>query len=156
MIQRVFILRKNLPALIFTSPIASILWVDRIVLNTDDPNWSQRVSGARLFNFMSVSEDDDDGGITRAQQKETRSIGLLNRNTFIRPVFDIEGGWCFRHPHLVLPDVPHTWVHSIGLTGSLKLKAKESIELSIRTNSEFLDVEAMIHDLNTERFINQN
>ncbi len=154
--QQVYTLTKEAPFLIFSASERSMLWVDRFVFNTDDPNWSRRLGGAQLFNLMTVNEDDDDGGITRSLQKATRSIGLLNRNTFIRPMFDIEGGWCFSHPPLELPDVPHTWIHSIGLTGSLKLKDKESIELTIRTNSEFLDVLGMIHDLNTERYIKQN
>lgn len=154
--QRVHTLRKSVPYLLFQASKPTALWVDRIVFNTEDPKWSQRIAGAQLNVLMSVSEDDEDGGVTRAMQLENQSIGLLNRNTFIRPVFDIKGGWEFTPRPVVVSNTPHTWVHGIMLGGGLKLQDNESIEISIRTSSEFMDVEGMIEDLNVQRFIQQN
>jgi len=147
MVERVFTLNKESPFLIFNAPFRSTLWVDRIVFNTKDPRWSSRIAGTELTVLMMVDEDDDDGGQSRSFDKQEMSIGSLNRNSFVKPVFDIVGGWGFASRDSIIPSTPHTWSHSVLISGSFELQDHESIDLSIRTTARWFDYNSMIRDL---------
>lgn len=153
---RIFTIHKGSAPLIFHAQSPTTLWVDRVVFNTSDPNWSQRIAGTQLTVVMFLSKDDDDGGTTQALQKENRSIAALNRNTFVQPVFDIEGSWAFT-PNLTPTEKgPHTWSYGVTLGTSLELQDHESIALTIRTTAEYIDGMELIEAANIQRYIQQN
>lgn len=103
-----------------------------------------------------VDEDDEDGGKLRFMDKQEMSIGALNRNSFMRPVFDIDGGWSFTSRDSIVPSVPHTWSHGVLVSESLKLQDHESIDLTIRTTARWLDVNSLIRDLKASRLTQLN